>query len=538
MTDVSSIGCCIADRIRFSDEIYRKEAFDVTYETDGKGCLNGQYSLLGVLQPNGSCAFPYGVVQEYNAFVASIILLLYRSGVSKGHIGEICRIAKHDELPSNWSSVVRQVPAEAMDEDETARVTDIITQQENLMESTISHKLIERRTYDRSLLEDERSPYTLVVVYVLYTPPCNQGPPDRDAGVPHWLLLQTSDERMAVPCMRPERETDGSSPTAVDVAQDVLWTELQIPQSMIKVTMSDYYCTRRIKLHDSQQQNHHQFIITLEDYVAYRRLVDLSIDHVLRLGHKVTGYSLPIYTNDSNSRFMKLWREGGSLIQSVDVWSNDVLVVLVHLHIVQQKDIGPLCDIARTDLCNPAVIGYWARRLSTCFADSSIIPSQYICAVNNSKPRFMTHTLLSLCRQYQAAKEQLQRLRSRRDNPMSDEEYKEVLTLLEATADFVIVGWCRGEISAGVNNCPRQHVLQKSWLEYNSQLAYWLLPSCSLQTNFGMDCTALAERQWQASRVNQVISYCRVSTHAGAKHVVCAVCIVSTVLGIVMRLST
>ena len=77
-----------------------------------------------------------------------------------------------------------------MDEEEIARVTDIITQQQNLMESAIPRKLIERRTYDRSLLEDERSPFTPVVVYVLYTPLGNQGPRDRDAGVPHWILLQ------------------------------------------------------------------------------------------------------------------------------------------------------------------------------------------------------------------------------------------------------------------------------------------------------------------------------------------------------------
>ena len=60
-------------QIRCNEEIYTKEPFVATYETDGTGCFNDQYSLLGVLQPNGSCAYPYGAVQEYTVFVASVV---------------------------------------------------------------------------------------------------------------------------------------------------------------------------------------------------------------------------------------------------------------------------------------------------------------------------------------------------------------------------------------------------------------------------------------------------------------------------------
>jgi ADP-ribose pyrophosphatase YjhB (NUDIX family) len=399
---------------RFNTEIYGKASFDLTEESDGKS----QYSLLGVLKENGSFGHPGGEVTNQNIYVTPVFLLLHRSGVSKGHIDHFCSLVKH-ELPHRWDDVVQPLSDRGMTDESIAQINIAITREQESKESAVSCTLIERRGYDQSLRDDPQcNEFTLVVIYLLYRGPSSQHGGEETT---HLLLLQTHDHRLAIPAGRPERQVQGEHFTAVDVAQDVLWKELQIPPSLLSLTMNNYCCTRHIMLNNNHKQHHHQFVVLLEDYAGFQQLLKLSSEPVSRLGCDVTGFDVRLANQDlldTQSAFIRLLRGGGSLIPSVDQWSSDVVLLLVHLQVIKWEDINQICTAVDTPSCNALAIRTWATQLEV------VGVGQYVTAVNRNSPRYMTHVLAFLEQECTRAFEQLERFR--RVGPISTQEYEEV----------------------------------------------------------------------------------------------------------------
>ena len=399
---------------RFNNEIYGKASFDLTKERDG----TSQYSLLGVLKQNGSFGHPGGKVTNTNVYVTPVFVLLYRAGVRKADIDHFCSLVGH-RLHNCWDNTVRPISDGRMTPASIAQIDICITHEQELNEPPVSATLIERRAYDLSLQTvPQCNDFTLVVIYLLYKGPLSPQAEQEEARL---LLLLTSDDRLAIPAGRPERQVEGVQFTAVDVAQDVLWKELQIPPSFLSITMNNYCYTRHITLTNNQRQHHHQFVVLLDDFTAFQQLLSLSSKPVRRLGCDVTGVDVRLAERDlldTESAFMRLLKGGGSLVPSVDQWSSDVVLLLVHLRLISRQDIDKICTTANTSSCNALAIGTWATQLGT--ADVS----QYATAVNRDNQRHTAHVLASLRQECTRSREQLERFQGA--GIISAEQYEEV----------------------------------------------------------------------------------------------------------------